>query len=105
MPDDTWGATTGSGYSWFSLEGFTWPTDIRTTDLTIAALKPYVMNQQPAHVSALADQFVNAQTVLTELSNTIRAHSTRLYNETWTNSDARGQFMLMGPGKVLARFM
>jgi hypothetical protein len=102
MPDDTWGATTGSGYSWFSLEGFTWPTDIRTTDLTIAALKPYVMNQQPAHVSALADQFVNAQTVLTELSNTIRAHSTRLYNETWTNSDARAGFMLQGPGKVLA---
>jgi len=101
-PGGNWGGTTDTSFPWFDLNDFNWPTDILTTELGISELKPWVMNQQPAHISALADQYVNAQSLLAELMNTIRAHSTKLYNETWTHSDARDSFMQRGPGKVLA---
>jgi len=102
MPDDTWGALTDGNYSWFNMDGFKYPENILNTGYGISELKPWVMNQQPAHISALADQFVNAQTLLTELSNAIRTQSQKLYNETWTHSAARDEFMKRGPGKVLA---
>jgi hypothetical protein len=102
MPDDTWGALAEGTPAWFNTDEFEYPGDVMESGLGISELKPMVMNQQPAHISALADQFVNAQTLLASLASTIRAHSETLYNETWTHSAARDEFMKRGPGKVLA---
>jgi hypothetical protein len=110
MADDNWGATVDmgdvgytafsdespAGYSWFEWEIY------EGGDKDITVLRPWVLNQKPAHISALADQFRNARTLLVELENAVRLHSQKLFNETWTNSDARQSFMQRGPGRVLA---
>jgi hypothetical protein len=102
MPDDTWGALAEGLPAWFNTDDFEYPGNVMESGYGISELKPWVMNQQPAHISALADQFVNAQTLLATLASTIRTHSETLYNETWTHSAARDEFMRRGPGSVLA---
>jgi hypothetical protein len=110
VADNNWGARVdeadtnngvfGAGYGsegyWFA------PVPYKYSDHRIFELRTWVMNQQPAHISALADQFHNAHVLLTELDRSVRAPSERLYSETWTNSNARDSFMQRGPGRVLA---
>src|SRR5438270_145927 len=67
----------------------------------IFLLKAWVLNQQPAHISALADQFAKAYSMLYQLEQTIRDHATKLFDETWTHSEARDAFMKKGPGTLL----
>ena len=55
MADDTWGASIDGDFPWFNLDDFDYPQSILETDMTITVLKPFVLNQQPAHMSALAD--------------------------------------------------
>jgi hypothetical protein len=90
------GAGYGSDGYWFA------PVPYKHSDHRIFELRTWVSNQQPAHISALADQFHNAHVLLTELDRAVRAPSERLYSETWTNSNARDAFMQRGPGRVLA---
>src|SRR5262245_52819107 len=108
MADNNWNATVdeadtnngvfgdgyGSGGYWFA------PTPYRSSDYRIFELRTWVGNQQPAHISALADQFHNAHVVLSELDGSVRGPSERLYTETWTDSRARDAFMQRGPGRV-----
>ena len=76
--------------------------DWQPTNETIEILNLWVMNQKPAHVHALGDMFVRAAQLLRELERNVRAHSTSLFAEHWTVSDARANFMQRGPGRVLA---
>src|SRR5690349_9025828 len=77
------------------------PFDYLHSDLGINELHAWVLNQQPAHISALADQFEKAYDMLLQLEQAVRDHTTKLFNETWTHSDARDAFMQKGPGTVL----
>lgn len=108
---DNWGATVDTtNYGNIVLNGDEWtaedawfnPINYSTSTYTITMLKPMVMNQQPFHISALADQFHNAGLLLKDLETHVRAQSQKLYNDAWTESQARDTFMQKGPGKVLA---
>ena len=112
MADDNWGAhvgyddgatgiwgirNMGNDQQWFS------PPAYRTDkQFTIVMLKPWVMNQQRHHISALADQFRNARRVLEELETTVRAQSQQMITDIWTKGVARDEFMKRGPGLALA---
>jgi hypothetical protein len=108
---DNWGATVDTtnygntvlGHDdWTPEDAWFNPINYSTSSYTITMLKPMVMNQQPFHISALADQFRNAGLLLKELETNVRAQSEKLYNDAWTDGLARNKFMEKGPGRVLA---
>src|SRR4051794_22692539 len=72
------------------------------TGLSIEAVEMQVMNMHPEQIAALADQWQNAYTLLSQIKHYVLEQSIVLYNEHWKSPEARDAFMKTGPGQALA---
>jgi len=113
---DYWGAHASPSYggpddqgAWYNPptdDGSDTFTDKPTSDGTggtkIEVIYHQIMNTQPAHVSALADQWLNMWYLLSSIHDQLLTESTDLYEEKWKSGKAREAFMQSGPGQTLA---
>mgnify|MGYP000654199881 CR=1 FL=1 len=69
---------------------------------TIDVIRQQIMGQHPEEIAALADQWMNAYSLMSHIKNLLFEQSDLLYQEKWTNGEARDAFMKRGPGETLA---
>lgn len=81
---------------------FTEPATGDGSGTTIETIKVQIENQHPEDISALADQWLNAWYLLSDLEQDLLALSTRLAEQDWKSSAARDRFLVAGPGTTLA---
>jgi hypothetical protein len=110
-PDPTYTATVDtsnnnnmalSGDEWTADDAWFVPINYLTSGKQFKELEVMVSNQQPFHISALADQFRNVRYLLNILQWEVRNRSNALFSDGWTDGKARDAFMVKGPGRVLA---
>ncbi len=78
------------------------PSKDGTTGSTIDQIRASLHNSQPAHLSALADQWQNLYNMLDAIRTQLLTESTILHDEKWKSGKARDAFMTTGPGQALA---
>jgi hypothetical protein len=69
---------------------------------TIEVIYSQIMDVEPAHISALADQWQNMYNLLDDIRTQILNESNALHDEHWKFSPARDAFLKSGPGTTLA---
>jgi hypothetical protein len=114
---DYWGAQAvwysagPEGYgSWYTMPAYdsganeltSPPSKDGNTGPTIDTIHAQLHNSQPAHLSALADQWQNMYNLLDALRTQLLTESTTLHDEKWKSGKARDAFMKTGPGQALA---
>src|SRR4029453_7427232 len=70
-----WGALATGEADYYTDYWLNTPDYLNDERFNVAILKPWVLNQQPAHISALADQFQKAHDLLVEVERTGREHT------------------------------
>jgi hypothetical protein len=78
------------------------PSTDGTSTPSIDEIRAQLHNAQPAHISALADQWQNLYNLLFEIRQEVFLESDTLYEEKWKSGAARDAFMRAGPGQALA---
>ncbi|GLY01728.1 hypothetical protein [Actinoplanes sp. NBRC 101535] len=69
--------------------------------LDLAGVAARIRNMHPESMAALADQWSNAVTLLTNARHLLVQQSTVLQDEHWRSSAARDAFLKQGPGRTL----
>jgi hypothetical protein len=70
--------------------------------MTIEEIKARIHNMHPEKISALADQWQNAWTLLENVRSYVLQESNLLHDEHWHSPKARDAFLMKGPGDALA---
>lgn len=112
---DYWGATADPNYGYspysgqlhytqheYSTQSFTPAADREGNSLTIEEIEMRINNAHPERIAALADQWQNAWTLMSNVRSYVLQQSNVLYNEHWKSPEARNAFMQKGPGEALA---
>ncbi len=111
---DYWGATADPNYGYSpysgqmrygshpaSTEPFTSPPG-EGNPATVELIKMRIHNMHPERISALADQWQNAWTLMSNVRTYLLRQSTVLHDEHWKSPQARDEFLRRGPGEALA---
>ncbi|HKD99242.1 MAG TPA: hypothetical protein VKB69_16810 [Micromonosporaceae bacterium] len=69
---------------------------------TIDQIHAQLHNSQPAHLSALADQWQNLYNLLDAIRKQLLDETTELADDKWKSGNARDAFLKTGPGDTLA---
>jgi hypothetical protein len=85
----------------YSSGDFTSPPGDGSSGPSIELLQMQIHNMHPEQISALADQWQNAYTVLSHVRDFVFLQSTVLHDEHWKSPAARDMFLEKGPGEAL----
>jgi urease accessory protein UreE len=111
---DYWGATADPNYGYSPYSGqlhygqpelSSVPFTSKAGDgnsTTIEMIKTRIHNMHPEVLSALADQWLNAWTVLDNVRSYVLKESNLLHDKSWDSPKARDAFLRKGPGEALA---
>lgn len=111
---DYWGATADPNYGYSPYSGqlhygqhqmSSAPFTSKAGDgnsTTIEIIKARIHNMHPELISALADQWLNAWTVMDNVRSYVLKESNLLRDKHWDSPKARDAFLRKGPGEALA---